>query len=269
MKVISRGFNKFFNINERPETKLEMLESSLKFPVTCYVKENGFLGLVSYNEETDDLFITTKSNPNGEAAINLKTVIDNKLSSHTKDMIKTICKDKDVTLVFECVDMKNDPHIIEYAEDELYLLAVINNTINFSQYAYEDLVAIAKQLDIKVKTKAFVLNTYAEFLNWYNKVTADGYLYENRQIEGFVIEDSVGNTVKVKLAFYVFWKYMRTVSQQTLKNGFIVKTESLTTKTAQDFYKFVQNIYNTYTKEQLENLSKHIIHLRNEFYKNN
>ena len=68
--------------------------------------------------------------------------------------------------------------------------------------------------------------------------------------------------VKVKLAFYVFWKYMRTVSQQTLKNGFIVKTESLTTKTAQDFY-------NTYTKEQLENMSKHIIHLRNEFYKNN
>ena len=60
-KVFARAYDKFFNINEREETKFDRLSNKLKFPVTCFVKENGFLGIVSYNEYEDDLFITTKS----------------------------------------------------------------------------------------------------------------------------------------------------------------------------------------------------------------
>lgn len=38
-----------------------MLQNKLQFPVTAYVKENGFLGLVSYDEYNDDLLIASKS----------------------------------------------------------------------------------------------------------------------------------------------------------------------------------------------------------------
>ena len=62
-KVVARAYNKFFNINERSDTKLDMLQYRMKFPVTAYVKENGFLGIVSYNDEDDSLFVTTKSSP--------------------------------------------------------------------------------------------------------------------------------------------------------------------------------------------------------------
>ena len=47
--VVARSYPKFFNVNERPETRFGMLQYKLKFPVTVYVKENGFLGMVSYN----------------------------------------------------------------------------------------------------------------------------------------------------------------------------------------------------------------------------
>lgn len=45
-KIVARSYDKFFNINERPETILNNLQYKLQFPVVAYVKENGFLGIV-------------------------------------------------------------------------------------------------------------------------------------------------------------------------------------------------------------------------------
>ena len=98
MKIVARGYDKFFNIDERPETKFEMLRYTLTFPATAYVKENGYLTLVSYNEENDDLFITTKSDPTGDfaqwAANSFYEIIGDK-----KDEIKEYIKENNVTLV--------------------------------------------------------------------------------------------------------------------------------------------------------------------------
>lgn len=265
MNVVARGFNKFFNINERPETAIDVLQNTLHFPVTCYVKENGFLGLVSYNEETDDLFITTKSNPLGDYATYLRNMFYEKYSSETIDKIKAICKNEKVTFVFECVDIDNDPHIIEYFDNKLYLLAIIKNQINFEQYDYETVVDIAKSLNIDVKTKAFVIKSYTDFYDWYKMVTTKGYLYKGQNIEGFVVEDAVGNMVKVKLDYYCFWKFMRTVSQQTLKSGYFSRTGALTTPEAINFYAFCQAIHKSHTREELRNIPNNIIYLRNEF----
>src|SRR5699024_6797199 len=60
-RVAARAYNKFFNIGERPETRWSALQQNLQFPVSCYVKENGFLGLVSWDTEKESLFITTKT----------------------------------------------------------------------------------------------------------------------------------------------------------------------------------------------------------------
>lgn len=267
-KVVARGFNKFFNINERPETKFDMLQHKLQFPVTCYVKENGFLGLVSYNPKTDDIFITTKSSPTGDFAGWLRDMIYAKMSEDNINKMKDYCKEHNVTFVFECVDMKNDPHIIEYAENELYLLAIINNDFEFSQYKYEDVVHIGNSLDVKVKTKAYELKDWSEFYDWYYEVTQPDYEFDNRIIEGFVIEDSAGYMVKVKLAFYTFWKHMRAVAQSTLRSGYYGRTGSLETVEANKFYAFCQKLYKENSPEERELIPKNIIYLRKLFYKN-
>ena len=53
-KVAARAYNKFFNINERAETRFDMLQHRLRFPVNVYVKENGFLGIVSCHPYEDE-----------------------------------------------------------------------------------------------------------------------------------------------------------------------------------------------------------------------
>lgn len=266
-KVIARGFNKFFNINERPETKLNMLQYKLQFPVTCYVKENGFLGLVSYNPKTDDIFITTKSDPNGDFAGWLRENIYNIMSADNINKMKDICKNENVTFIFECVDMKNDPHIIEYSNNELFLLAIVKNDLTFIQYDYDNVVHIANELNLKYKIKAYEIGSWSEFYDWYNEVTDPDFEYDGRKIEGFVIEDSNGYMVKAKLHFYKFWKHMRSVAQTTLRAGYYHKTGSLDSAEANRFYAFCQKLYNETEPEQRELIPRNIIYLRNLYLK--
>ena len=266
MKVIARSFNKWFRVNERPECRFEALQHTLQFPVTCYVKENGFLGLVSYNPDTDDLFITTKSSPEGPFAEWLKDMVYRKVQNI--DLMKQICKEQDVTFVFECVDMKNDPHIIKYQDDELFLLAIVKNSMDFIQYEYDDLVNTANEIGVKCKTKAIELGTWAEFVDWYNEVLDPDYEFNGRIIEGFVIEDSAGYMTKVKLTYYNFWKFMRGLTHEVLQRGYFHKTSALTTPTANDYYGFIKNVFDTTDKETRQSLPRDIIYWRDRFYSN-
>ena len=49
-----------------PQTDLAVLRDKLKVPVTAYVKENGFLAIVAYDYNHDDLFIASKSTTKGD-----------------------------------------------------------------------------------------------------------------------------------------------------------------------------------------------------------
>ena len=262
-KVVCRGYPKFFNINERPETKLEMLQYKLQFPITAYVKENGFLGLVSYNEYTDDLFITTKSNPEGCYAEWLRDMIYKKISPENIPTLKSYIKEHNVTFVFECVDMKNDPHIIEYPESSLFLLDVINNDINFSKYEYSDLCNIASKFELTPKTKAYEIANWQDFYDWYYDVLVDDYTYNGNVIEGFVIEDACGFMTKLKLTYYNFWKFMRSLSHEVLRSGNSKRTSALTTPLANEYFGWLKE---KYAEGNTEELPKDICSLRKLFY---
>lgn len=263
-KVSARAYDKFFNVNERPETKFDMLQYKLQFPVTVYVKENGFLGIVSYNEYEDDLFIASKSTIDSQFAQWFREMLYEKVSAENIDKIKTFTKEHNVSFVFECVDMKNDPHIIEYPNSELFLLDIVQNDMNFAKYEYDTMVDIANQFGLTPKEKAFEIATWQEFFDWYYDVLEEDYEYNGRKIEGFVIEDSVGYMTKLKLAYYNFWKFMRSISHEAIRNGYIRKTSALTTPTANEYYAWVRKLHDV---EDKESIPKDIYTLRSLFYK--
>ena len=267
-KVVARAYDKFFNINERPETKLDILPNRLAFPVVAYVKENGYLGIVSYNADNDSLFVTTKSCPDGDFATWLKEMLRRKYSSDTLDKIKNYCKQNDVSFVFECVDMTNDPHIIEYEEDKLFLLDIVFNDMNYRKYNFDDMCEVARSLGIEHKEKAYVLDTWQEFFDWYYEVTEEEYKYKNRSIEGFVIEDSNGFMCKLKLHYYNFWKFMRSISHEAIRKGYIDprKTSALTSAIANQYYGWVKTLHGVESDESSIVIPKDICSLRRMFF---
>lgn len=263
-KVVARAYDKFFNINERPETKFDMLQYKLQFPVTAYVKENGFLGIVSYNEYEDGLLIASKSTLDSQFAQWFREMLYEKISADNIQEMKKYIKEHNVSFVFECVDMKNDPHIIEYPNSELFLLDIVQNDMNFSKYEYDTMVDVANQFGITTKEKAFEIATWQEFFDWYYDILEEDYEYDGRKIEGFVIEDSVGYMTKLKLTYYNFWKFMRSISHEAIRNGYIRKTSALTTPTANEYYAWVRKLHDV---EDKDSIPRDICTLRRLFYK--
>lgn len=264
-KIVCRSYDKFFNIGERDETELEMLQQTMKFPVTAYVKENGYLGLVAYNEMDDSLLITTKSSPEGDYAVWLREDLERQYGADTLKRIKQYSKENNCTFVFENVDMDRDPHVIDYQKNCCYLLDVIDNNITFQKLPYEKMVEVAREIGLVYKDKAYVLDSWSEFYDWYQMVLADDYTYDGKIIEGFVIEDSAGFMVKLKLTYYNFWKFMRSVAHEAIKKGYIDprRTSALTTPTANQFYGWVKTLHDV---DDPESLPKDICNLRRMFY---
>lgn len=263
-KVVARSYEKFFSINQREETKFDALQRTLQFPVAAYVKENGFLGIVSWNEYTDDLFITSKSDPEGEFSEWLRDMVYTKISKENLEKMKKYIKENDVSFVFECCDMEHDPHIIDYSESKLVLLDIVYNTLEFQKYNYEDMAHVGRDLGLTIKKQAYELSTWQEFYDWYFEVLEEDYEYRDDKIEGFVIEDASGYMIKLKLTYYNFWKFMRGIAHETLKKGYTDRTSLLTTPVANEFY--------VWCKKQFENgkadeLPRDIVTLRKMFYK--
>lgn len=259
-KVVARGYRKFFSINERPETEFDNLRRNLQFPVSAYVKENGYLGMVSYNETTNDFMFFSKSTPEGPFVEWLKEAFNKRVKE--PEILKKYLKDYNVTLVFENVDMEHDPHIIEYDHSELYLLDIVKNQLEDKKAPYLEVTTLAKAHGFVPKTKAETFTEWDQFKAWYAQVTDEDYLYGGKQIEGFVLEDSAGFMLKLKLFYYSFWKQMRSVAAEIFKSGMFRRMGSLTTAEANYFYGFCKTLH-----ESGEDHPTHIIDLRKMFYK--
>ena len=262
-QVVARSYDKFFNINERPETKFEMLQHKLTFPVTAYVKENGFLGIVSYNEYEDGLFAASKSTIDSQYAQYFQGMLQRTVSAENLEKMKEYCKEKKVSFVFECVDMENDPHIIEYPENRLFLLDIVHNSMKFVKYEYDTMCYVANQFGLTPKEKACEIADWQGFYDWYYDVCEEDYEYEGRRIEGFVIEDSTGYMTKLKLTYYNFWKYMRSISREAIRKGYITKTSALTTPLANEYYAWVRKLHDA---EHVDSIPRDICSLRRMFY---
>ncbi|MCY7965794.1 metallophosphoesterase [Bacillus haynesii] len=214
-EIVSRSYNKFFNIDERLMTKMHVLVNTLRFPVTVYDKANGFLGTVGYNSETDELVFTSKSytSASGQKDGHAKWVEE--LFHKTFDAsqiedIKEYVKKRNVSLVFEVVLPEKDPHIIEYKSDKLVLLDIVKRQMKYEKLPYEDVVRFAETYRVECKQKVIAFHQWTDFYKWYLSVSNNPSIEE----EGYVIEDSAGFMTKLKLPFYQYWKFVRKIKHR-------------------------------------------------------
>lgn len=261
--VVARSYEKFFKVNEIHKTELASLKESLVFPVKAYLKENGYLGIVSYYN--DDLFVATKSTNKGDYANWF-----NKLLEPYKENIKKLYQDKllnNQSLIFEVIDVENDPHIIEYDKSKIILLDCVDNSFGFKKLDYKKITEISNQIGCEVKQLVYTLNNWDEFRSLYYQTLNYNYQYLDNYIEGYVFEDKNGFMVKVKSGYYDEWKKLRGVANMVLRSGYLRKTGVLTTELENLFYGFLREVYNKhYNKEEKAyNIKTDIISLRKLF----
>ncbi|WP_196223166.1 RNA ligase [Roseibium sp. RKSG952] len=218
-EIISRGYEKFFNIGETEETSMEALAEHLEFPVTAYIKENGFLGNIGYDAETDSLFIASKSTPEGKFADYFRTIVESKMSERQLEELKRYLRDTESSMTFEVIDPVNDPHMIEYDEPDMILLDIIRRSSEFDKAPQEILERIGKKFDLTTKTQAMRFKDFNALERWMSNVTKDmNYRINGLHHEGVVLEDAKRYMTKVKFPYYSFWKQMRSMKDRIIRN---------------------------------------------------
>ena len=189
--ILARGYEKFF---EAEVFKVDTY--NIKFPVTGYTKYNGFLGILGYDRELDELVFCSKSevcrNEEQFYAYEFKRIFTSRVNSCLHDDIKNFMRSNKVSILFEVLS-KNDKHIIsrsELLEDNLVLLGAIKNEVEGSSIIIKD-------------ERIRNIHSTAEF-----KGVIESFSDMNSG-EGYVFQDVAGHMWKVKTKYYKEWKYLR------------------------------------------------------------
>ncbi|PTM57975.1 RNA ligase [Desmospora activa] len=253
-EIVSRSYNKFFNIEERPETKLGYLADHLCFPIDLYEKPNGYLGILGYDQASEQLVFSSKSMIDNTFSHWFRELFYQAFTEEQAKVITQSLRDENTSWVFEVILPQKDPHIIRYDRDQLVLLDVIDRDITFSKKPYEELVAISQSFGVTVKKHYHTFDSWLDFYRWYREVTSHMGIEE----EGYVVEGAAGAMVKIKLPYYQFWKQMRGL-KETIAKGHTIVTQRLYSPLHNQVY----NWMNAQEREYLRQTS--IIQLREDF----
>lgn len=268
-KIVARSYDKFFNLDERPETKLNALRHNLQFPVQAYVKVNGFLGIVGYDNAQKKLLVTSKGDMYGLYAKIFKNTLAAELKERMQ-LLEDFVKTNNCSVIFECIEPEMDPHIIEYRKPQVVLLEIIENELSFAHRPYAELVALGEQLQVEIKEQACTLTSWDELQAWLKTIMQEDYLYDGKHIEGFVIEDSRHFMTKLKLAYYSEWKRLRRVAEATLRHGAVKAKWQLNDELSREFYQWLQEeIYPLRKGDGTYAFATDIISLRKRFEERN
>ena len=255
-----RSYNKFFNLNERPETELNNLANTLSFPVEIRTKENGYLAILGVIN--DELVFASKSTTEGMHVDLFKNLFQ-KLPTSLQEEIKELLKRNCCSTMFEVISQE-DTHIIKYDQDHLYVLDMIQNTldvngkhidVSFSRERLAELDSILKKYDTQlisiVKTIQQV-NTMDELKNIINKE-----LNSHHESEGFVLVDSNGFMTKFKGPYYNTWKHRRNRILEPYQQNGKIPYENCKNENDRKFADFLSTLeYDVVCKSTLLNIKE-------------
>ena len=218
----------------------------------AYEKENGFLGIMSYNTETKDFIITSKSAMESEYAGWFKDIFYSTTNAKTREGIKFFLEQHNVSAVFEVLDPVHNPHIIDQPKQKIVVLDLVRNTIETEIMPYRVTQLFCFTFGLPCKKLRKTLNTWKEFEDFVNETHNS-----IRQVEGYVLVDSNGYMLKVKTNYYRTWKYLRTISER-VRTGKYIKEQALSSQIMKDFCEWCSN--------NVEVLGEDITKLRLRFY---
>lgn len=206
-EIVSRGYEKFFNVGEVPQSTLEYVRENFVFPIVGYKKENGFFGTIGYDSETESLIITSKSRIEGEFPEYFRKIVEEQFSDKELRTFKRYAEQYGVNFIFEVNDPVNDPHIVEYDKAHVVLLGIVKRDIKFSDVPYEIMTQFVKQFEnLPLKERMIISKSPKEFEGFYKAISSGKKMIE---FEGYVFEDANMNKIKVKSPYYSSWKFMR------------------------------------------------------------
>lgn len=182
-EIVGRGFTKFFNAGERPESDIR----TLTYPIRVAKKVDGFLAIVFYDKELNTIKVYSKGG--GEYHSHLAAYVLKYTGEFDKiDKYYEDTANRDTTLLYEIVDPVMDEHIVWYDDISATRLAAVKNDLRGSLMLIDNIMGIIHNED---ELKSFLS------------------LYTNTTEEGYVFYDANDKMVKVKSNYFRIARELR------------------------------------------------------------
>ncbi|KAK4222112.1 putative tRNA ligase [Podospora fimiseda] len=213
-EIVTRGYDKFFNIDEVPETVWGNIYERTKGPYELTLKENGCIIFISGLED-DTLLVCSKhsTGDRADAAQSHASVgerhIERQLArlGKTKADLARELRTRNVTAVAELCDDNFEEHILAYGPDEagLYLHGMNLNLPEFATYPSALVQKFAEDWGF-IKTALIVIDDVHEVKAFLEEVAETG-AHGGRDVEGFVIRCHMTHDSTKKPYADWFFKY--------------------------------------------------------------
>lgn len=196
-EIVVRGYDKFFNVDELPSLKRDLLREECVGPFNASSKENGcimfFSGLSDGTLLVCSKNVTGDVNPKPEGKLKhyergmaeIKSQLD-KISKTTTDLARVLYT-QNLTAVAELCDDSYEEHVVPYPPEKagLYLHGLNYNTKDFRTL---DMNAVADFADTwgfrKVQYTSF--DSFDSVMEYATQIEDQGK-YADQEIEGLVI----------------------------------------------------------------------------------
>lgn len=202
-RIVVRGYDKFFNINELPTTRWEWIEANTSGPYEVTSKENGCIVFIAGLED-GTLVVTSKQstgpiegkeNERNHSWVGQKWVEKHLATKNisVSDFAKLLYR-MNVTAVGELCDDDFEEHVLPYEGENagIYLHGLNVNTEIFTTYPFPCIEKFAQIFGFHT-TKYLIKNTVQELREFLEECAETGS-WNNTEVEGFVIRSKVQNT---------------------------------------------------------------------------
>lgn len=213
-EIVTRGYDKFFNIDETHQTEWSWIEENTKAPYEVTVKENGCIIFISGLPD-GNLLVCSKNSTGARADAEFSHAcvgekwVNNQLASIGKtraDLAKAL-RDANATAVAELCDDTFEEHVLAYEGDSagLYLHGINLNVPKFSTYSADAVHEFGDTWGFK-KTDYFKMED-AKSLRKFLEEAAETGSWDGRDVEGFVIRSKARHGPNDPLWHDWFFKY--------------------------------------------------------------
>ncbi|GAB7352025.1 hypothetical protein MBLNU459_g2540t1 [Dothideomycetes sp. NU459] len=193
-EIVTRGYDKFFNVNEVSKTQWQNIEQNTRGPYELSVKENGCIIFISGLEDGTLLVCSKHSTgARGDTPLSHSQVGEKWVEKH----LATVGKSKrdlafrlrqmNATAVAELCDDEFEEHVLAYSPETagLYLHGINLNLPQFVTYPGHLVDQFATEWGF-IKTMYVMENDIGQVKTFLDKIAETGN-YAGRDTEGFVV----------------------------------------------------------------------------------
>ena len=253
VRLVSRGFEKFFNFNEMPETRLRSLlrDAPEGEEVLCRGKSDGHM--IEYFMNGADLNATTRGKFGTASSLTALEMFNRSQFIKSSTVAKTLGKDL-MTLVVELVHPSTEVHVNYDGKEELHLLAAYDTSGNMLDI--EELHELADQTGYFVmpKEKMMTLHELLEEVRDRSVTNNEGWVATvGDRLVKFKYETYIGMMVQEKLSYKYIMnclkndrldKMLMTLPEEVREHAYSMVKEVLDLCSRISDYKPLYNLYN-------------------------